>query len=230
MGRREDNKRRKREALLEQGLAAFLGEGYDRASIERIAEAAGVARGTFYLYFPDKLALFDAVMDEWFVPILGVLDDTGAALLAADGPAAALEVYGGMATGLAIVGLAHRDAVEVALRESRRSGEAGASLRQRELAMLERVTRFTDLALERGLIHTTAPRLVGLVVFGAVERLFYEVICGTDLGDPTAAAQEVLRLFATALGMADALDQPDESASNAPAASTRTASRSSSSS
>ncbi|MCB9684141.1 MAG: TetR/AcrR family transcriptional regulator [Alphaproteobacteria bacterium] len=225
MGRREDNKRRKREALLEHGLAAFLGEGYDRASIERIAEAAGVARGTFYLYFADKLALFDAVMDEWFVPILGVLDDTGEALLAAEGPAGALEVYRGMATGLAIVGLAHRDAVEVALRESRRSGEAGASLRQREQAMLERVTRFTDLALDRGLIHTTAPRLVGLVVFGAVERLFYEVICGTDLGDPTAAAQEVLRLFAAALGMDDA-----QSASSAPAASTRTASRSSSSS
>lgn len=226
MGRREDNKRRKREALLQHGLAAFLGEGYDRASIERIAEAAGVARGTFYLYFTDKLALFDAVMDEWFVPILGVLDDTGEALLEAHDPAGALEVYRGMATGLAIVGLAHRDAVEVALRESRRSGEAGASLRRRELEMLERVTRFTDLALERELIHTTAPRLVGLVVFGAVERLFYEVICGTDLGDATIAAQEVLRLFASALGMGD---QPADSASSAPAASTRTASRSSSS-
>lgn len=201
MGRREDNKRRKREALLAHGLAAFHAEGYDRASIERIAEAAGVARGTFYLYFPDKLSLFDAVMDEWSAPILGVLDDTAGALRAVTRPAEALEVYRGMATGLAIVGLAHKDAVEVALRESRRSGEAGDSLRARELAMLERVTGFTELAVERGLIRTTSPRLVGLVVFGAVERLFYELIRGTDLGDPTAAAQEVLRLFAGALGM-----------------------------
>ncbi len=201
MGRREDNKRRKREALLQQGVAAFHAEGYDRASIERIAEAAGVARGTFYLYFPDKLALFDAVMDEWSDPVIGVLDDVLAAIDAARSPAEVLEVYRGMATGLAIVALAHPKEVEVALRESRRSGEAGASLRRRELQMLDRIERFTAVAISRGHIRAGSPRLTGLVVFGAVERLLYELVNGTELGDPVTATGEVVALFARALGL-----------------------------
>lgn len=201
MGRREDNKRRKREALEQQGLALLRAEGYDRTSIEQVAAAAGVARGTFYLYFPDKLALFDALMDRWFTPVMGVVRDVGEALATARTPAEALEAYRGMAVGLAVVGLAHPEEVLVAFRESRQPGEAGRSLRRRELAILEAVVAFTEGAVARGLIHTTQPRLVSLVVFGAVERLFYEALVGTDLGDPTATADEVLRLFGSALGL-----------------------------
>lgn len=36
--------------------------GYTDASIARIAEAAGMAQGTFYLYFPSRQALFDELL------------------------------------------------------------------------------------------------------------------------------------------------------------------------
>ena len=203
MGRRDENKRQKREAIEAQGLEAFRTLGYDAASIEQIALAAGVARGTFYLYFESKLALFDALMDRWSHPVGGVLDDVGAELARATTPSRALEVYRGMALGLAVIGLAHPQEVEVAFRESRQTGDAGRSLRRREVAMLDRIDRFTADAAERGLIRTKHPRLVSRVVFGAVERLFYEALLGTPLGDPTEAAEEVLSMFASALGMRD---------------------------
>ena len=201
MGRREENKRLKREALERQGLAVLHEHGYEVASIEQIAQAAGVARGTFYLYFPDKLALFEALMDRWFSPVLGVMDDVGVALSRASDGAGALEAYRSMALGLAMVGLAHEQEILVAFRESRQPGEAGQSIRRRELQLLEAVVRFTEDAAARGLIQVRDPRLVCLVVFGAVERLFYEVLMGADIGDPQAAAQEVLGLFAGALGL-----------------------------
>lgn len=201
MGRREENKRHKRAALAREGLRAFREQGYDAASIEQIALSAGVARGTFYLYFPDKLALFEALMDEWFVPVTGVLEDVEAEIRSATTSARALEVYRGMALGLAVIGVAHALEVEVAFRASRQPGEAGAAIRRRELTILERVDRFTEDAARRGLIRVSNPRLFARVVFGAVERLFYEALLGTDLGDARASAEEVLGWFAAALGI-----------------------------
>ena len=201
MGRRDDNKRQKREALERGAIAQFRALGYDGASIEQIASDAGVARGTFYLYFPDKLSIFDAVLDRVFQPVAATFTSVSLALRRARTPEDALGVYREMAAGLALVVLAHPAEVEIAFRASRQAGEAGESLRRRELAMLEQVTAFTAEAAERGLIRVADPRLFSLVVFGTVERLFYEWMLGTPLGDPAVVGDEVLRLFATAIGL-----------------------------
>ena len=66
MGRREENKQAKRQRLEREGLRLFLEAGYDRTSIEQIAAASEVARGTYYLYFADKHALFATLMERWF--------------------------------------------------------------------------------------------------------------------------------------------------------------------
>ena len=47
-----------RQALLDAAEAVFGEKGYDRASIAEITQRAGVAQGTFYIYFPDKKATF----------------------------------------------------------------------------------------------------------------------------------------------------------------------------
>ncbi len=47
-----------RRAILEAAEAVFGEYSFDRASIAEITRRAGVAQGTFYLYFPDKLSAF----------------------------------------------------------------------------------------------------------------------------------------------------------------------------
>ncbi len=47
-----------RQRLLDAAEAVFGEKGYDRASIAEITQRAGVAQGTFYIYFPDKKATF----------------------------------------------------------------------------------------------------------------------------------------------------------------------------
>lgn len=49
---------RTRQRLLDAAEAVFGGMGYERASIVEITRAAGVAQGTFYVYFPSKKAVF----------------------------------------------------------------------------------------------------------------------------------------------------------------------------
>ena len=42
----------------------FLAQGFDAASMNDIARAAGVSKGTLYVYFDNKEALFEAIVEE----------------------------------------------------------------------------------------------------------------------------------------------------------------------
>ena len=48
----------------------FLDKGFAATRIEDIAAKAGVSKGTVYLYFPTKEALFEAVMRVNVVPVI----------------------------------------------------------------------------------------------------------------------------------------------------------------
>ncbi len=54
MGKIDKNKQIKRESLLETAFRLFTSKGIQKTSISDIVEDAGVAKGTFYLYFKDK--------------------------------------------------------------------------------------------------------------------------------------------------------------------------------
>ena len=53
-----------RRRLLDAAEAVFGDLGYHDASIVKLAEAAGVGAGTFYLYFDSKKAIFDELMRD----------------------------------------------------------------------------------------------------------------------------------------------------------------------
>ena len=52
-----------REKLLTAARHVFVEKGYHDAKIDDIAERAGVGKGTFYLYFKDKRAVFAELVD-----------------------------------------------------------------------------------------------------------------------------------------------------------------------
>ncbi len=54
MGKADLNKKQKRESLLETAFDLFTSKGVTGTTISDIVEKAGVAKGTFYLYFKDK--------------------------------------------------------------------------------------------------------------------------------------------------------------------------------
>src|SRR6478736_4483352 len=59
----------RRTAVLAAAQRIFAEKGYSGTSIDDIIEAADIARGTFYLYFESKRAIFDELLDELFVTI-----------------------------------------------------------------------------------------------------------------------------------------------------------------
>ena len=87
MGKLDLNKQLKRESLLNTAFELFTTKGLNNTSISDIVEKAGVAKGTFYLYFKDKYdinnklivhktsQLFDAAMNKLDATDIAALDD-----------------------------------------------------------------------------------------------------------------------------------------------------------
>jgi len=56
----------RRQQILNVARDVFAKRGYHAAKIDDIVAAAKVARGTFYLYFEDKRAIFEEIVDRAF--------------------------------------------------------------------------------------------------------------------------------------------------------------------
>jgi AcrR family transcriptional regulator len=63
-GRRERTKAANRAAILAAGRVVFAELGYGAASVRDVVRRTDLAAGTFYNYFPDKQAVFRALVHE----------------------------------------------------------------------------------------------------------------------------------------------------------------------
>lgn len=66
---------------MEAGKAEFLQKGYENASLRSIAREAGVTTGAIYGYYPDKAALFSALVSQpanhlrdWYLSVQQAFD------------------------------------------------------------------------------------------------------------------------------------------------------------
>lgn len=71
------DKAERRQALLHAARDVFATKGYHDAKVDDIVALAKVAKGTFYLYFPDKRSVFSELVDLLFQRL-------GAAILKVD--------------------------------------------------------------------------------------------------------------------------------------------------
>lgn len=69
MGRAE-----RRREILAAALTVFAANGYAGTRLDDVARAAGVAKGTLYLHFSDKEALFRGLVEDNIAPVLADAD------------------------------------------------------------------------------------------------------------------------------------------------------------
>ena len=62
MGRSEEKKIEKKLKLLNAAEELFIKKGVNITAIDEIVKKAGIAKGTFYLYFKDKYDLLDSII------------------------------------------------------------------------------------------------------------------------------------------------------------------------
>lgn len=64
----------KRALILDAALDEFSQNGFAAARLDDVAERAHVAKGTIYLYFKDKEALFQELLRTQISPVIGMLE------------------------------------------------------------------------------------------------------------------------------------------------------------
>ena len=64
MGKLDLNKKKKRDSLFDTAFQLFMTKGIHKTSISDIVNQAGVAKGTFYLYFKDKYDIHNKLISH----------------------------------------------------------------------------------------------------------------------------------------------------------------------
>ncbi len=67
-------KEQRKAEILDAAVKVFAGKGYRSASITDINEKAGIARGTFYLYFESKRDVFLELVESYFSRYAAILE------------------------------------------------------------------------------------------------------------------------------------------------------------
>ncbi len=78
-GTREARSAARREAILAAALDEFSARGFAATRLDDVAQRAGVAKGTIYLYFRDKESLFQELIRTMLTPLVGTIEAMGKA-------------------------------------------------------------------------------------------------------------------------------------------------------
>src|ERR1700755_3141765 len=63
----------RREAIIAAAMDEFIAQGFAATRLDAVAKKAGVAKGTIYLHFKDKEALFEELIRTAIVPLVNRL-------------------------------------------------------------------------------------------------------------------------------------------------------------
>ncbi|MEM7491785.1 MAG: TetR/AcrR family transcriptional regulator [Pseudomonadota bacterium] len=71
--RREARKEQRRVDIIDAALKVFARDGFALSKMDSVADEAGISKGTLYLYFDSKDALFEGMVREKMLPLLDKL-------------------------------------------------------------------------------------------------------------------------------------------------------------
>jgi AcrR family transcriptional regulator len=76
---RAERRVERRDAILAAALEEFSARGFAATRLDDVANRAGVAKGTIYLYFRDKENLFQELIRTMLTPLVGTIEAMGQA-------------------------------------------------------------------------------------------------------------------------------------------------------
>lgn len=194
-GKRDRNRRARTEGLLTAAEQLFLERGIGDVSIDDITGAAGVAKGSFYRYFPSKEALVRALLAPTRARVVAAFEKAEQQLRSRGPESDVGKAYLRLGRELMVVLMGTPTITRLYLQESRAPAvHARVPVRELESEVAALALRVTQAAFSRGAIRHTHPQISTLAVIGAAERLLTAHLDGALEVQPARAVQELVRL------------------------------------
>jgi len=162
------------EKILVSAIDLMSKNGYHRTTVADIVKAAGVAQGTFYLYFDSKKALFLKLMEDFYSMLENALTDVDWNISALNSQE---ELAQRIRMAIQKILLVYQDNAVLArifLREAMGLEPDFAELWD---SIIERLSAYGTLIMEQAIAHKLLPpqnsQLVAHCVVGMIERVAY---------------------------------------------------------
>jgi len=194
-GKRDINRRKRVQDLIDAGLSLFLERGIEAVTIDEVAREAGMAKGNFYRYFRDKADLVEAVIEPVASTTREAVQACDDKLREADGRDDAVAAYGELGNRLIGALAMHPDAMCLYLQE-RRAPATTARQAISDLAtdLDDRAVTLSQVAVDRRLVAISDPRVSAVAVLGAVEALALASVRNQVQMDPIATTKSLISI------------------------------------
>jgi AcrR family transcriptional regulator len=184
----------RREQLLDAALVVLSAHGYSGAKVSDIVARAGVAQGTFYLYFRSKREVVLALLDRFCGLLLSERRETGTEIGQADQEWQA-RMAGRLRRLLRVI-YEHRSLARLFFREALGSDpEMEARVRAFHAEMAAVNEALLREAMRRGFVRPLDTRVVGVALNGLWERAIVQfVLLGPEEVDIDRLTEELVAL------------------------------------
>ena len=166
-------KAERRQQILAHARDVFARRGYHAAKIDDIVAAAGIARGTFYLYFEDKRAIFEEIVDRTITRL-------GMAILRVDPHDTARSVSAQIRENIRrIVDMLLEDRATTKILLSDAVG-VDPAFDRKLLSFYDEIANLLERSLkegqELGVVVGGDARLLGYLTLGAMKELLFQIV------------------------------------------------------
>lgn len=186
---RVDKEERRRE-ILKAAKRRFSEKGYHATTVSDIIAAAGIARGTFYLYFDSKRAIFEALLDQLFVVFRGGLKRIDVADGSLDSVFAQVQANVDNIIGTFI---ANRELTKILLCEAvGLDAEFDGKLFDFYGRLNTLLRNSLELGIAMGILRPFDARVVSSSILGSIKEVMYHYVMGDELPDQAAIGREIV--------------------------------------
>jgi TetR/AcrR family fatty acid metabolism transcriptional regulator len=191
----------KRLALLKAAFAVVTEKGYFETKVADVARRAGVAKGTVYIYFKDKPAIYIGLVDWLLEQALAVLRDIAARPLS---PREKLDAVfdawaGTVFSRPAVIGLLSMESID---RSTKTMNRFRKQVLPHMTEMIDEVAAVIADGVKAGEFSRVEPRLAALLYLNAFRAGMFVVANRWPVADPSAAARELFFSGLSARGRA----------------------------
>ncbi len=167
------SKAERRMHILTAARDVFAKLGYHQSTIDDIVAEAGIARGTFYLYFEDKRAIFADLIDRYFTQLTMVIQriDVG------DGAAPVSQQARDNMRNILRVCLSERAMTKILFADA---VGVDSAFDRKLLTFYDAVVQLLTESLKEGqalgIVEDGEPRVLAYMIIGALKELLYQAV------------------------------------------------------